>query len=155
MHPHLGICDKGSLYLHVNLKGCGGVGQTLGSGGLEETPGGLGYDSAPRPRMLAQLAVRQAGALGKHQMPMVNGEFGLPEMSMLRCSSQWLLKACTNPTEIIPRNNSVLLSSGGGVLWKSPCCLLLSSHRWGVVGALAADLCLSRILLCRKQKKWI
>lgn len=59
----------------------------------------------------------QAGALVRHQLPMVKGEFGLPEMSLLRCPSKWLLKPCTNTMEIIPRNNSVLLSSGGGLFW--------------------------------------
>lgn len=91
------------------------VGQTIGSGGLEETPGGLESDSAPRPAMMAQLVVRQAGALVRHQFPMVNGEFGLPGMSLLRCPSEGLLKPCTTRTEIVPRNNSVLLSSGGGL----------------------------------------
>lgn len=56
--------------------------------------------------------VGQAGALVRHQLAMENGEFGLPEMSLLRCPSEWLLKRCTNTMEIIPRNNSVLLSSG-------------------------------------------
>lgn len=84
--------------------------------------------------------VRQAGALVRHQFPMVNGEFGLPGMSLLRCPSEGLLKPCTTRTEIVPRNNSVLLSSGGGLFWQSPSSLFLSSTlplaQVGVVGAL-------------------
>lgn len=91
------------------------VGQTIGSGELEETPGSLESGSAPRPRTMAQLLVRQAGALLRQQWPMVNGEFGLPEMSLLSCPIDCLLKPRTNTMEIVPRNNSVLLSSCGGL----------------------------------------
>lgn len=93
------------------VKGCVGC-RTNSRVRLEETPGGLGSGSTPRHRMMAQLALRLAGALVRHQLPMINGE--LPEMSLLRCPSEWLLKLYTNTMEIIPRNNSVLLSSGGG-----------------------------------------
>lgn len=57
------------------------VGQTIGSGGLEETPRGLESGSAPRPGMVTQLG----RSIGEAQVAMVNGEFESPEMSLLRC----------------------------------------------------------------------
>lgn len=74
----------------MTSKGCvGGRTKSLGSVRLEETSGGpeLGSCSkAWRDGMVGSAG--KAGTLVRHELPMVNGEFGLPEMSLLRCPSE-------------------------------------------------------------------
>lgn len=109
------------------VKGCIGGRTNHRAGWVGRYPWRFGICLCSTAQDDGTVGVRQAGALVRHQLPMVNGEFGLPETSLMRCPSEWLLKPCTNTMEIVPRDNSLLLSSGGGLFWWSPRSLFLSS----------------------------
>lgn len=81
-----GILRKGPFMCLQSVTGksrVGGRTKSRGSGRREEAVEAQSLCSCPGPGMAG--GAGRAGVLVRHELPMVNGELALPEVSLLRC----------------------------------------------------------------------